>query len=79
MRRDPSIDVVLAGHSHLPALIEVEANRYYVNTGDWISHMTYAVLRANGGPPEIRRWPDRVIYSAGDAARGAALEPTETS
>ena len=78
MRQDPSVDVVLAGHSHLPVLIEVATGRYYVNSGDWISHMTYAVLPANGGPPELRHWPDRTIYVACDEARDAALEPTET-
>jgi UDP-2,3-diacylglucosamine hydrolase len=59
LRDEPELDVVLAGHSHLPAWIEVDPGRYYVNTGDWISHMTYGVLPPGGGPPEVRRWPDR--------------------
>ena len=79
MRQDSTIDVVLAGHSHLPALIEVEPSRYYVNSGDWISHMTYVVLPADAGPPEIRRWPNRQLYVTHDHARDVALEATETS
>lgn len=58
----PDIDLVLAGHSHHPAQIEVGEGRYYVNTGDWISHMTYLVVPADGGAPELRRWPDCVRY-----------------
>lgn len=64
LREKPDIDVVLAGHSHLPALVEVEPKRYYLNTGDWISHMTYGVLPAAGGEPGLRRWPERVPYES---------------
>lgn len=66
LRESPDIDLVLAGHSHLPAWVEVEPRRYYVNTGDWISHMTYGVLPQSGGPPELCRWPDRTRYEAED-------------
>jgi UDP-2,3-diacylglucosamine hydrolase len=62
LRELPEVDLVLAGHSHLPAWIEVEPRRYYVNTGDWVSHMTYAVLPSDGGAPELCRWPERVKY-----------------
>jgi UDP-2,3-diacylglucosamine hydrolase len=67
LRARGDIDLVLAGHSHLPAYVEVEPGRYYLNTGDWISHMTYGVLPAAGGRPELRRWPDRALY-VGDQA-----------
>lgn len=56
---EPNIDIVLAGHSHLPALIEIEPGRYYLNSGDWISHMTYGVLPTAHGTPELRLWPVR--------------------
>lgn len=32
------------GHRHLPLEIELQPNSKYINTGDWISHYTYAVL-----------------------------------
>lgn len=70
LRDNSDIDLVLAGHSHLPACIEVEPGRYYLNTGDWISHMTYGVLPVAGGPPELRCWPDRERYDV--SHRGAA-------
>jgi UDP-2,3-diacylglucosamine hydrolase len=55
LRRDRQVSVVLAGHSHLPACIEVEPGRFYVNSGDWISHMTYAVVPPRGAPA-VQRW-----------------------
>jgi UDP-2,3-diacylglucosamine pyrophosphatase LpxH len=58
LRKSPDVDLVLMGHSHLPAWIEVEPGRFYLNTGDWIEHMTYAVLPADKSTPTIRRWPD---------------------
>lgn len=61
LRRLPDVDIVLAGHSHLPAWREVAPGRYYVNTGDWIEHMTYAVLRPDGAPPELHHWPSHEI------------------
>ena len=37
-------DYFLFGHRHLPMEINVGKNSLYVNTGDWISHFTYAVF-----------------------------------
>lgn len=37
-------DYFLFGHRHLPMEIEVGKNSIYINTGDWISHYTYAVF-----------------------------------
>jgi UDP-2,3-diacylglucosamine hydrolase len=56
LQREPGLDLVIAGHSHLPVLLEVEAGRYYVNAGDWISHFTFAEIPADGSPPVVRRW-----------------------
>ena len=56
---DPGLALVVAGHSHHPALVEVAPGRYYVNTGDWISYLTYAVVPTTGGRPELRHWPSR--------------------
>lgn len=55
------VDVLIAGHSHLPAWIEIEPGRFYLNTGDWIEHMTYGVLPATRARPEIRRWPTHEV------------------
>ncbi|WKK65963.1 UDP-2,3-diacylglucosamine diphosphatase [Lutimonas zeaxanthinifaciens] len=37
-------DYFLFGHRHLPMEIEVGKDSIYINTGDWISHYTYAVF-----------------------------------
>ncbi len=37
-------DYFLFGHRHLPMEIKVGENSTYMNTGDWISHFTYAVF-----------------------------------
>lgn len=69
LRRAPDINLVLAGHSHLPVYVKVEPGRYYLNTGDWISHMTYAALPLTRGEPEIRRWPEQTPYATHDTAQ----------
>lgn len=51
----PDIDLVLAGHTHIPVVKEVEPGRYYINTGDWINHSNYLVLRKDA-PPVLRSW-----------------------
>lgn len=56
---DPALALVVAGHTHLPALREAGPGRYYVNAGDWISHFTYAELPADGSRPVVRCWPSR--------------------
>lgn len=37
-------DYFLFGHRHLPMKIKVGENSKYINTGDWITHFTYAVF-----------------------------------
>jgi UDP-2,3-diacylglucosamine hydrolase len=56
LRADSSLDYVIAGHSHLPAKVEVGSGRYYLNAGDWISHMTYLDIPLTDSPPAIWRW-----------------------
>ncbi len=55
LQADPSLDLVIAGHAHAPALVEVEPGRYYLNAGDWITHSSYLSI-PDGGAPEARRW-----------------------
>lgn len=42
--REKHYDYFLFGHRHLPMEIEVGPNSRYINTGDWITHFTYAVF-----------------------------------
>jgi UDP-2,3-diacylglucosamine hydrolase len=54
LNADPSLALVVCGHSHLPVLHEHSPGRYYLNAGDWISHYTYIVVDAAGA--ELRAW-----------------------
>jgi UDP-2,3-diacylglucosamine hydrolase len=44
---DKQYDYFLFGHRHLPMEISVGENSKYINTGDWITHFTYAVFDSN--------------------------------
>lgn len=37
-------DYFVFGHRHLPLKIELSPQSKYINTGDWISHFTYAIF-----------------------------------
>ncbi|HEX8849818.1 MAG TPA: UDP-2,3-diacylglucosamine diphosphatase [Gemmatimonadaceae bacterium] len=63
------VDVVIAGHSHRPALVEVEPARWYVNSGDWVYHMSYALLPADRGTPTLGSW------TSGQRARSDVRAP----
>lgn len=52
LRRD-TLDAVVLGHSHVPALHD-EANGVYVNTGNWYEERTFA--RLDGRGLHLLRW-----------------------
>lgn len=54
----PELAYVVCGHAHLPAMEEVEAGRYYLNAGDWISHWTYITID-EAGRPRLESWKER--------------------
>lgn len=56
LERDETLDIVLFGHTHVAAVVEV-AGRYYVNAGTWMRERSYAVVEASG-PPRIEHWKD---------------------
>ena len=45
------VDVFIMGHTHIPeVVIWVDPNeniRTYANTGDWVEHSTYIILKDN--------------------------------
>ncbi|MGA1771968.1 MAG: UDP-2,3-diacylglucosamine diphosphatase [Flavobacteriaceae bacterium] len=47
-------DYFLFGHRHLPMQIDLGQNATYINTGDWITHYTYAEL--NGTALSLKTW-----------------------
>jgi UDP-2,3-diacylglucosamine hydrolase len=52
---DAELEVVLLGHTHRPLLREVRPGRWYVNTGDWVRHRSYARLEP-GRDPVVLEW-----------------------
>jgi len=46
-------DYFLFGHRHLPMTIKLNEKSTYINTGDWISHFTYAVF--DGEKAELKK------------------------
>lgn len=51
----PELDLVLLGHTHDPARIEVAPGRFYLNSGDWLRNATYLVLD-EGVAPRLESW-----------------------
>lgn len=52
---DRTLSYVVCGHSHVPAVIEVDAGRYYLNAGAWLDRFSYITL--TDGVPELAWWP----------------------
>ena len=55
LAEDPGLGWVICGHSHVPAVVEVEPGRHYLNAGDWLTHRTYIVVPGSG-EPDLRVW-----------------------
>jgi UDP-2,3-diacylglucosamine hydrolase len=51
---DARLGWVVCGHAHVPACLEVEPRRYYLNAGDWIRHFTFIEIRE--GIPRLQAW-----------------------
>jgi UDP-2,3-diacylglucosamine hydrolase len=52
--RDPELELVVCGHAHLPIAHEHAPGRWYINSGDWISHWTYFTVDETG--PHLHYW-----------------------
>ncbi len=46
------VDIVILAHTHIPDFKEFPDNKFYVNTGDWVKHFSYAVI--NNGKISLR-------------------------
>jgi UDP-2,3-diacylglucosamine hydrolase len=54
LRADASLGLLVLGHSHRPALIDVAPGRQYLNPGAWFDGFRYAVATGDGA--ELRRF-----------------------
>ncbi len=61
LAESPELDLVVLGHTHIPLLREVAPGRFYLNSGDWLVHRSYALLTPSA-PPRLLEWgsPDGV-------------------
>ncbi|MEE2669001.1 MAG: UDP-2,3-diacylglucosamine diphosphatase [Gemmatimonadota bacterium] len=57
LQQNPTLDLIVCGHTHIPLLEEVEPGRYYANAGDWLRHRSYLVLH-EGRPPVLHIWEE---------------------
>jgi len=57
LERQPDLDLLLLGHTHVPRKERAPSGAWYVNSGDWVWHRSYVVLR-EGEEPELRRLRD---------------------
>ena len=55
LRSNRELDLVLLGHTHRPLVREPEPGRWYVNSGDWVVHQSYVILK-EGEPPQLLDW-----------------------
>jgi len=54
------LDLVLLGHTHVPELVPSGRSRWYINSGDWVYHRSYIVLR-EGEEPRLEEWNGTIL------------------
>ncbi|MEX2048989.1 MAG: UDP-2,3-diacylglucosamine diphosphatase [Gemmatimonadota bacterium] len=52
---EPELEMVILGHTHCPLLVGAGPGRWYLNTGDWVRHRSYARLEP-GRDPALLDW-----------------------
>ncbi|HEY7877449.1 MAG TPA: hypothetical protein VIC55_04455, partial [Gemmatimonadaceae bacterium] len=55
---DRGTELVVFGHSHVPALVRAPGGGVYANPGAWMDSPTYLVVRPER--VELRRWRNNV-------------------
>lgn len=55
LEQDPGLGLLVMGHTHRPALVEVAPGRRYLNPGAWVDGQCYAVATTEG--VELKRFP----------------------
>ena len=54
LEKDASVDLLVLGHSHVPALERAAGGGVYGNAGTWLGDSTF--LRVDEASVELRRW-----------------------
>lgn len=59
MGRRPDLDLLLLGHTHVPVCERLHGDRWYINSGDWVYHRSYVILR-EGEDPRLVQWENEI-------------------
>ena len=51
----PELNLILLGHTHVPKIIDFGSKQWYINTGDWVYHRSFALLQ-EGKAPRLIEW-----------------------
>jgi hypothetical protein len=54
--KDATFRILVCGHSHMPGVVEVHPDRYYVNTGSWTFDSSTYMRWEPGSLPVIKDW-----------------------
>lgn len=78
LRADPSLQLVVFGHSHVPALVRAPMGGVYANAGSWLDAPTY--LRITQERAELRRLggasvQDECLHALDRPSEKAPAEP----
>jgi len=57
LHSEPALDLVVFGHCHRPELVEVEPERHYLNSGDWLHNCSWAEVTKDR--IQLNRWNPR--------------------
>ncbi|MFZ5623161.1 MAG: UDP-2,3-diacylglucosamine diphosphatase [Gemmatimonadota bacterium] len=71
MRADPSLGLLVMGHTHRSAVAEFGPGRHYVNPGPWYDGLRYAV--ATSRDVQLRQWADHRPLRAPPADAGTTM------
>ena len=70
----PELELIVFGHSHVPAIVRAPTGQVYANAGTWLDAPTF--LRVDEGRVELRRWdgsPEGTYLDAADRVAEKAL------
>ena len=82
LARTPEVEVAALAHCHVPEIREILPGRFYVNSGDWVQHCSWAEFSPHGvrvlqlagtGPVSDTNVLFEAVYPSG-ADRDAVLE-----
>ena len=67
LEREPELDLLVMGHSHVPALERTSEGSVFANAGSWLDSPTY--LAIDDGRIALRTWSDSTpdALTEGDA------------